>query len=77
MPPLSVTALRQNLFRIVDRVLETGVAVEIDRHGKRLVLAPKEPRSKLANLKRRQVIVGDPEELVSLKVGQWHEEKPD
>jgi len=29
--------------------------------------------SKLAKLKRRKLIIGEPEELVSLKVGEWNE----
>ncbi len=73
MSPISVTALRQNLFKVVDQVLDTGVPVEIERHGKKLLLIPAEPVSKLANLKRRHVIVGDPEDLVDLQVGEWHE----
>lgn len=73
MSSISVTALRQNLFKVVDQVLATGVPVEIERHGKKLLLIPAEPVSKLANLKRRHVIVGDPEELVDLQVGEWYE----
>lgn len=73
MPPISVTALRQNLFKIIDQVIETGVSVEIERHGKKVLLTPLTPVSKLANLKRRDVIVGDPEDLADLQVGEWHE----
>ena len=40
MPSISVTALRQNLFKIIDQVLETGVPVEIDRNGKKVLLTP-------------------------------------
>ena len=60
MSPISVTALRQNLFKVVDQVLATGVPVEIERHGQKLLLMPAEPVSKLANLKRRHVISGRP-----------------
>ena len=56
--------LRANLYRILDRVLKTGEPIEIDRAGKRLLLVPKEKKSKLENLVRRKVIVGDPEDLV-------------
>lgn len=73
MSPLSITALRRNLFKVVDQVLETGVPVEIERYGKKLLLLPVEPVSKLANLPRRQVIIGDPEDLVDLRVSVWHE----
>jgi len=57
----------------VDQVLETGVPVEIERHGKKLLLIPATPVSTLANLKRRQVIIGDPDDLVDLQVTTWHE----
>ncbi len=73
VPPMSVTALRQNLFKVVDQVLDTGVPVEIERHGKKLLLIPAEPVSKLVNLKRRHIIVGDPEDLVDLQVCEWRE----
>jgi hypothetical protein len=53
--------------------LESGVPVEIERHGKKVLLMPLAPVSKLANLKRRNVIVGDPDELTDLEVGEWHE----
>ena len=67
MPSISVTALRQNLFKIIDQVLETGVPVEIDRNGKKVLLTPLMPVSKLAKLKRRDVIVGDPDDLTDLR----------
>jgi hypothetical protein len=73
---LTVTRLRKELYRVIDRVLETGIPVEVERNGKRVVIAPVSGQvSKLANLKRRKGIVGDPEELVELKVGQWQEHR--
>jgi Antitoxin Phd_YefM, type II toxin-antitoxin system len=58
--------LRANLYRLLDRVLKTGEPIEIERAGKRLLLVPKEMKSKLDNLVKRDVIVGDPEDLVHL-----------
>jgi hypothetical protein len=63
--------LRANLYRLLDRVLKTGEAIEIDRGGKRLLLVPKEKRSKLENLVKRDVIIGDPEDLVHI---DWSKE---
>lgn len=63
---LTASKLRENVYRILDQVLETGVPVEIERSGKILRISAAEPRSKLANLKSRNYIVGDPEELVHL-----------
>jgi hypothetical protein len=58
--------LRADLYRLLDRVLKTGEPIEIDRGGKRLLLVPKEKKSKLDNLVKRNVIVGDPEDLVHM-----------
>ena len=37
MTPISITALISQLFKIVDRVIETGTPVEIERKGQNLV----------------------------------------
>ncbi|MFY9987456.1 MAG: hypothetical protein WAK31_22050 [Chthoniobacterales bacterium] len=58
--------LRADLYRLLDRVLKTGEPIEIDRGGKTLLLVPKEKKSKLDNLVKRNVIVGDPEDLVHM-----------
>lgn len=71
MEKITLTALRQNIFQIADRVLATGEAVVIEREGKRLVLAPEAVPSRLDRLPRRAAIVGDPEELVDLS--PWDE----
>ena len=75
MERLSLSALRQQLFKVVDKVIETGVPVEIERHGHRLKIVLDEPRSKLANLRPHTAMVGNPGELVELEVDAWHEEK--
>ena len=73
MDKLTLTALRQNLFEVADRVLETGVAVAIERHGKTLLLAPQGAAPKLARLRRRALVKGRPGALVNLKPGAWRE----
>ena len=75
MEQLSLTALRQQIFKVVDRIIETGVPVEIERHGHRLRIILAEKRSKLDNLEPHHAIAGDPEDLVGLEVGEWSEEK--
>jgi len=75
MQKLSLTALRQRLFKVVDEVIRTGVPAEIERKGHRLRIVLSDPPSKLGNLKPHQTIVGDPEDLVSLEVGEWHQER--
>jgi hypothetical protein len=73
MEKLTLTALRQNLFIVVDRVLETGIPVAIERRGKTILLTPQATAPKLSRLKRRKLIKGDPGSLVDVKAGQWRE----
>ena len=73
MRPMSLTALRNNLFKIVDEVIKTGNPVELERKGHRLRLVMEAKKSKLDNLKKHDCIVGNPDELIDLKVAEWHE----
>ena len=70
---LTLTALRQKLFNVVDQVIKTGVPVEIERKGHKIKIILDEPKSKLANLKPRPCIVGDPDDLVDIDLGDWSE----
>jgi hypothetical protein len=66
---MSVTAskLRHDIYRILDRVLETGVPVEVEHRGRILRIVPDQPPDKLAALRRRDDYLRcDPEELVGL-----------
>lgn len=73
MEKISITYLRQNLFNIVDQVLATGKPVEIERHGKRVLIVPEQDTSKLSRLKRRSLIRGDAASLPDEKVWEWDE----
>jgi antitoxin (DNA-binding transcriptional repressor) of toxin-antitoxin stability system len=68
---IKASALRENIYRLLDEVLETGVPIEIERRGKILRIVPEETRSKLDNLRPRPYLLSDPEELVHL---DWSEE---
>jgi len=63
---VTASELRKNIYQLLDQVLETGVPLEIDRKGKKLRIAPEEPVDRLANLKRRDCLVGDPEDIVHM-----------
>jgi prevent-host-death family protein len=75
--PLSLTKVRANLYKIVDRVLETGKPVEIERRGKKVRIVAVSPASKLDNLvKRPGTLVGDPEDVVHVDwSGEWSESR--
>ena len=69
---ISASKLRENVYRILDEVIETGVPVEIERKGRKLRIVPDDQRNKLDSLKKRKCIKGDPEELVHLDwSGEW------
>lgn len=72
MKSVTPTELRGNLFNLLDEVLNTGLPLEIDRGGKRLRIVLVEKVDKLQSLVRRpSVILGDPDDLVSLS---WEQE---
>lgn len=68
---MKVSELRQNIYQLLDQVLETGVPLEIERKGQKLRITPEPLRDKLENLKRRDCLVGDPEDIVHM---DWSKE---
>jgi len=68
---LTASQLRSDVYRILDRVLETGVPVEIERHGKILRIVPPADSSKTGRLEPVEYLTGDPEEIVHV---DWSEE---
>ncbi len=69
---LTASKLRQDIYRILDRILETGRPVEIARRGRTLKIVAEEPPSKLDRLEPRAYLRTDPEELVQLDwSGEW------
>jgi antitoxin (DNA-binding transcriptional repressor) of toxin-antitoxin stability system len=73
---MTVTAsqLRENIYRILDSVLETGVPVEVRRKGKLIRIVPEQKHSKLSRLKKRPYPLRDPQSIVHLDwLQQWSE----
>lgn len=69
---LSATRLRQDIYNVLDDILETGRPVEVERRGRRLRIEVVEQVSRLARLEPRpELIVGDPDDLVHL---DWSDE---
>ena len=73
---MTVTAseLRQNIYKLLDEVLETGVPLEIERKGERLRIEPASETPKLDRIiEHPDAIVGDPEDFVHIDwSGEWH-----
>ena len=66
---VTASQLRADIYRLLDHVIETGEAIEIDRRGRRLqIVAVVDPApSRLAAVRPvADLIVGDPDDLVHI-----------
>jgi prevent-host-death family protein len=46
MNTLSLTTLQNNPLKVIDKVLETGIPIEIERHGRKIMIVEvKSPQS--------------------------------
>ena len=64
MAVISATRLRQNLYNILDSVVDTGVPVEVERRGRMLRIVAEERGSKWDRLTAHKTVAGDPDGLV-------------
>ena len=70
---ITATALRADIYRLLDEVLETGTPLEIERNGRVLRIVPAERRS-LSELfpPRPELVSGDPGDLPAMDwSGEW------
>ena len=71
---LTASKLRENVYGILDQVLETGVPVEVVRKGKVLKIVPETPAPKLARLRRRKAFKGDADQILGMDwLKEWSE----
>jgi hypothetical protein len=66
MRELTASKLRANIYKVLDQVALRGRPVAVRRRGVLLKIVPPEKKDRLARLKKRNVIVGDPEDLVHI-----------
>jgi prevent-host-death family protein len=66
MKSLTASQLRADVYRLLDRVIETGEPIEVLRGEKKVRIVPVEPRKRTERLKRRNWIAGDPEEILTV-----------
>jgi antitoxin (DNA-binding transcriptional repressor) of toxin-antitoxin stability system len=68
---ITASALRKDVYRLLDEVLETGEPLEIERNGRRLRIVPAERGSRFDRLVGNpEYLVGDPEDIVHM---DWSE----
>lgn len=75
MSLLTVTHLRKKIYSVADRVIKTGVPAQFTKDGHVLTISVSKTPNKLDNLKKHHAIVGDPMELVDIKLWEWNEPK--
>jgi hypothetical protein len=65
---MTVTAskLREDVYKILDAILETGEPVEVVRKGRKLRIVAEPVSSRLSRLTKRDCIRGNPEDLVEI-----------
>lgn len=68
---ISASQLRQNVYRLLDQVLSTGMPLEIERNGRLLRITPAETGSRIERVTPRPALItGDAADLASL---DWSE----
>jgi len=75
--PISVTRLRQDLYRLLDAVLETGQPLEVQRGGRRLLIVPADGEKRAGPFDGpvRNALACTPDELVATRF-PWDGELP-
>ena len=71
---ITASKLRQNIYRLLERVAKTGIPIEIQMKGRRLKIVAEPFAGKLKNLKKRKLFKPgvDPESIVHLDwSGEW------
>jgi hypothetical protein len=69
---MTASALRRDIYRILDRVLDTGEPVIIERNGRRVRISADGAPARLDALVRRpEAVVGDSNDFVEL---DWSDE---
>lgn len=68
---ITPTKLRENLFNILDEVIESGQVLDINRKGHILHIVPEKKISKLDNIVAKNITKVSDEELINTK---WEEE---
>ena len=63
---VTASKLRANIYNLLDQVLETGVSVEVRRKGRTLKIIAEKTPSKLANLKKHDILAVPLQDIVHM-----------
>jgi hypothetical protein len=74
---LTASALRGNIYRLLDQVAEDGQPLTVSRRSKVLKICRVESSAKLDRLVKHDCIKGDPQSLVHLDwESEWRHDLP-
>lgn len=74
---ITASELRGNIYRLLDKVLETGEPLEIERQGRLVRIVPAEKPARIASLVKHDCLNGDMEDIVHLDwAEEWHGDLP-
>ncbi len=68
---VTTSRFRQNIYKLLDGVLESGIPLVVTRKGRTLKVMPDGKRSKLLNLKARKTLKCDPDSIIHM---DWSKE---
>ncbi len=68
---ITPSALRRDLYNLLDKVIQTGEPIEIKRKNKVLKITVETSKTKIDNLKKRDVLNCAPEEIIH---NNWEQE---
>lgn len=70
---VSTSKLRSNIYKLLDKVLETGEPLEIERKGRKLKIIAAPAPDRLARLQaHKKYLPADPEDIVHVDwSGEW------
>lgn len=74
---ITASALRSDIYRLLDGVAESGKELRVERKGKLLKIVPVGKQGKLARLTPHACVSGDPDDLVHIDwSGEWRHDLP-
>ncbi|MCK5196712.1 MAG: hypothetical protein KAR21_00090 [Spirochaetales bacterium] len=72
---MKTTELRKNIFSILDKVLDEGKPVEIERRNRTLMIIADNPPSRIERLKRKKrkkSFIGNSDEIMTIDwAAEW------
>jgi len=74
---LTATQFRAQLYSTLDEILQTGRPIWIKKSGKKFKLSLEKTKikDKFSRLETHRTIIGNPDDLIDIKLGEWTELK--